>query len=159
MCVCVCVCVCASPLSTQSRARGRGCHARRYRTLKAATSLFVFCFGLLFSHDCCYQGHESWEYRVASFQLVPTYTVVVYNPLSVCNDRTLEIADKCHIAYNIICPGARLRTSLGRSNSIQRDIKTHVVFYFGFGYGIFTNKSAGVSIYLRKKKLSLKHVV
>ena len=84
---------------------------------------------------------------------------MVFNPLSLSNDRVYEIGERLKHSDIIICPGSQVRTVLGRAYQPQRDLKTHFIFHWGYGYGAFTNRSAGVAIYCRKRRFSLNNVV
>ena len=69
--------------------------------------------------------HEPQSQRLASRLLAPFFSVVVYNPLNLLQDRHRELANALKTADVIMVPGTQIRTTFGRSHSLDRSLRTH----------------------------------
>ena len=86
------------------------------------------------------------------------FATILYNPMSlVAAGRLIEI-DKATKHAHIVCmPGTRLRCN-GDYKCNDVKLKHHIAYNFGYKPGAFTNKSAGVTVLLRKDWFKSKHL-
>ena len=90
--------------------------------------------------------------------VVPYLSAVVYNPLSLQYERPTEISLAMPQVDVIMVPGTQIRATSGVDYWLQRDLPNHVALHWGYGFGTFTNKSAGCSILIRKRRFALSNI-